>query len=207
MSNQTFINKSSVRNQRAAGASFSDGRRSSVMEKVHSAVSEILTRDEVIVYIAIQKKALVPIAPKCMVLTNRRVITYRSKILGGADFDDHLWREVKASKLNEGMMGSSFKIFTEDGKAICLDYLPRSQGRKLYSLTREMEQRLRSQGDPHGTMAWDGCARELDNPSPPSSRSNRKTKKSAQPSQRQRTAVRPRPKSKELRRAKQTAAV
>jgi len=54
MSNQTFTNKSSIRDQRAAGASLSDSRRSSVMEKVHSAVSEILTRDEAIVYIAIQ---------------------------------------------------------------------------------------------------------------------------------------------------------
>lgn len=204
MSNQTFANKSSIRDQRAAGASLSDSRRSSVMEKVHSAVSEILTRDEAIVYIAIQKRALVPIAPKCMVLTNRRVITYRSKILGGADFDDHLWREVKTSKLNEGILGSTFKIFTEEGKTICLDYLPRSQGRKLYSLTREMEERLRSQADPYRASAGGGCAWYLDAPSPPSSRSSRKTTKSTQLS-RQRTTSRP--KSKELRRAKQTAAV
>jgi hypothetical protein len=45
-----------------------------IVQQVYTKVSQILTKEEEILYIAVQNKPIVNIAPRCVVLTNRRFI-------------------------------------------------------------------------------------------------------------------------------------
>lgn len=116
-----------------------------IVEQVHSRVLQILTVGEEIEYIAVQQKPLLNIAPDCFVLTNRRFIIYRPKLLGGVDFEDYIWRDLRDARLKEGLMGATLTLQTVDGRVLALDYLPKTQARRLYSLAQAMEERVREE--------------------------------------------------------------
>lgn len=116
-----------------------------IISKVHSKVSEILTRGEEIVYIAVQNKPLVNITPDCIVLTNRRFIIYKPKMLGRVDFTDYIWRDLRDAKLKEGLMGATLTMLTIHDRRLSIEYLPRKQARKLYSIAQEMEEYVKEE--------------------------------------------------------------
>ena len=115
------------------------------MQQVFKRVSQILTREEEILYIAVQKKPIVNIAPDCVVLTNRRFILYKPKLLGGASFVDYIWRDLHDAQLKEGIMGAVLTMLTVKGRRITVDYLPKAQARRLYAFAQEMEERVREE--------------------------------------------------------------
>ena len=53
-----------------------DAQDPKVVARVQSRIQEILMRDEELLYIAIQNKPIVKVAPDCIVLTNKRFIIY-----------------------------------------------------------------------------------------------------------------------------------
>lgn len=116
-----------------------------VINNVYSKVSEILTKDEEIVYIAVQNKPVVNIAPDCVVLTNRRFIIYRPKLLGRIDFTDYIWRDLRDAKLKEGLMGATLTMLTIHDQRFSVEYLPKKQARKLYSIAQEMEELVKEE--------------------------------------------------------------
>jgi len=116
-----------------------------VVEKVHARVSEILTRGEEIRYIAVQKKPALNLTPDCVVLTSKRFILYRPKLLGRVDFEDYIWRDLRDARLKEGFLGATLSMQTVSGKKLFMDYLPKAQARKLYSLAQEMEEDVREE--------------------------------------------------------------
>jgi hypothetical protein len=116
-----------------------------VISKVHPKVSEILTRGEEIVYMAVQNKPLVNIAPDCVVLTNRRFIIYKPKMLGQVDFTDYIWRDLHDAKLKEGLMGATLMMLTVHNQRFSVGYLPKKQARKLYSIAQEMEEYVKEE--------------------------------------------------------------
>ena len=56
------------------------------------------------------------------------------------EFQDYLWKDVKDCHLKEGILGTEFTLTTIVGNSNKIDYLPKSQARKLYSLAQEQEE-------------------------------------------------------------------
>ena len=80
------------------------------------------------------------LAPESIVLTTKRFIRYKPKLLGGADFQDHIWRDLKDAKMQETLTGATLSLATTHGTRVSVDYLPKAQARKLYSFAQEMEE-------------------------------------------------------------------
>ena len=86
-----------------------------IVKQVYTRVSQILTSGEEILYIAVQNKPIVNIAPDCVVLTNRRFIIYRPKLLGRVEFEDYIWRDLHDARLKEGIMSATITMLTVKG--------------------------------------------------------------------------------------------
>lgn len=111
------------------------------IEKVADKIYGILMNGEEIEYIAVQKKPAVNFSPDCVALTNKRVIFCRPKNFGlSMDFQDFLWKDVLDCHIKEGMLGSEFILKTVKSKFFSMDYLPKSQARKLYTVAQEQEE-------------------------------------------------------------------
>lgn len=114
------------------------------VKQVYSRVKQILTSTEEILYIAVQK-SLVNLSPDCAILTNRRFIIYRPKLLGGVNFEDYIWRDLHDARLTEGMIRATLTMHAVKGKVLSIGDLPKAQARKLYAFAQEMEEKVREQ--------------------------------------------------------------
>ncbi|MCL1668016.1 PH domain-containing protein [Elizabethkingia ursingii] len=111
------------------------------VEKILEKVNGLLTTDEHVDYIAVQKKPAVNISPDCIALTNKRIIFCRPKNFGFAmNFQDYLWKDIADCHMSEGILGATFKIKTIYGFINMLDYLPKQQARKLYQYAQGKEE-------------------------------------------------------------------
>jgi hypothetical protein len=119
-----------------------DQQDPALVQKIYSKVKDILTKNEEIVYIAIQNTPIVNIAPDAFVLTNRRFVLYQPKVLGRLDFEDFIWRDLTDVKLKEGIFGATITMQTVKGRVLKLEYIPKPQARKLYARAQEMEERV-----------------------------------------------------------------
>ncbi|MBN1956050.1 MAG: PH domain-containing protein [Anaerolineae bacterium] len=116
-----------------------------IVERVYGRVQQILTSGEEISYIAVQKKTLDMIgnlSPDCVVLTNKRFIIYRPKLLGRVDFEDYIWRDLRDVRLKEGIIGATLSFQTVKGRTILVESLPKAQARRIYSVAQEMEEAM-----------------------------------------------------------------
>jgi hypothetical protein len=113
------------------------------VEKLMVKVNGLLTSGEEIEYIAVQKKPAINLSPDCIALTNKRIIFCRPKNFGlSMDFQDYAWKDIADCHLKEGIMGATFSIKTIKGGLNLLDYLPKSQARKLYQFGQEKEEEM-----------------------------------------------------------------
>lgn len=112
--------------------------------KLSKKLSDLLTSNETIDYIAVQKKPAVNISPDCIALTNRRIIFCYQKNLGLTfDFQDYQWRDVANCTLKENLLGSVFTLKTVLNTELTMEYIPKAQGRKLYAMAQEQEEAQR----------------------------------------------------------------
>lgn len=111
-----------------------------IVQTVTERVTGILTRDEEVLYVAVQAKPIINFFPDCVVLTSQRLILYRPKMLGRVDFEDYLWMFLADARLEENIIGSTLSFVISDGRRISMDYLPKDQARCLYSFAQEQEQ-------------------------------------------------------------------
>ncbi len=112
------------------------------VEKIAGKLNGLLMNGEEVEYIAIQKKPAVNISPDCVALTNKRVIFLRPKNLGlSMDFQDYIWKDVLDCHIRESLFGSEFTLRTVKGSINKIDYLPKSQARKLYINAQEQEEK------------------------------------------------------------------
>ena len=126
-------------------ALLSDDQDPAQVEKTYLKVSEILSPNETIEYIAVQKP-LVSMSPDSIVLTNRRFIVYQPKVFGlRVDFVDYLWRDLTDAKLKHGMMTSTLSMRTVDGRMVIIDYLPKKQASRVYAVAQEREEHAREE--------------------------------------------------------------
>lgn len=113
------------------------------VEKLMSKVSGLLTTDEEVQYIAVQKKPVLNTSPDCVALTNKRVIFCRPKNFGlSMEFKDHQWKDVIDIHIKENMLGADFSIKTAKGSDL-MDYLPKDQARRLYQFGQAKEEEAR----------------------------------------------------------------
>ena len=112
-----------------------------VVEKVVKKAKELLTRGEEIEYIGVQKKPLVTIAPDAVLLTNKRFMIVRAKLMG-MTFEDQIWREVANVHMSEQMLTATITCAVVGGKQLQIDSIPKKQARKIYAYAQEVEERM-----------------------------------------------------------------
>jgi hypothetical protein len=114
------------------------------IEKLLGRISSLLTSQEFVEYIAVQKKPVLNLSPDCIALTNRRIIFCRPKNFGfSMDFQDYSWVDVADCHIKEGIVGSTFMMKTTRNFTNIMDYLPKNQARKLYQYAQEIEEQMR----------------------------------------------------------------
>lgn len=114
------------------------------VEKLLGRINSLLTSQETMEYIAVQKKPVLNLSPDCIVLTNRRIIFCRPKNFGlSMDFQDYSWVDVADCHIKEGIVGSTFIVKTTKHFTNMMDYLPKNQARKLYQFAQEVEEQMR----------------------------------------------------------------
>ncbi len=118
-----------------------DDQDPAVVDKVVKKAKELLTRGEEIEYVGVQKKPIVTIAPDAVLLTNKRFIIVRPKIMG-MTFEDHVWREVANVHMSEQMLSATISCTIIGGKKLEIDSIPKKQARKIYTYAQEVEERM-----------------------------------------------------------------
>ena len=117
-----------------------DGQDPALVEKLVGRVREICTSGEEILYLAMQSKPIANFSPDCVVLSNKRFIIYRVKMLGRVTFYDCLWKDSKNVHMKENILGAEISFESKSGRKETIDYLPKSQARKIYRIGQEMEE-------------------------------------------------------------------
>jgi hypothetical protein len=113
------------------------------VEKLLVKVNGLLTSGEQVEYIAVQKKPAINLSPDCIALTNKRIIFCRPKNLGlSMDFQDYSWKDILDCHMKEGIIGATFSMKTIKGTMNMLDFLPKTQARKLYQFAQEKEEEM-----------------------------------------------------------------
>ncbi len=118
-----------------------DDQDPGLVDKVVKKAMELLTRGEEIEYVGVQKKPIVTIAPDAVLLTNKRFIIFRHKIMG-MTFEDHVWREVANVHMSEQMLSATISCTIVGGKKLEIDSIPKKQARKIYTYAQEVEERM-----------------------------------------------------------------
>lgn len=115
------------------------------VEKLLERINGLLTSQEAVEYIAVQKKPALNLSPDCIALTNRRIIFCRPKSFGlSMDFQDYSWVDVADCHIKEGILGATFMMRTTKNFTNMMDYLPKTQARKLYQFAQEIEEQMRN---------------------------------------------------------------
>ena len=116
-----------------------DEQDESAVRKILPKITELLTKEEQIEYIAVQKKMVMNFSPDAVVLTNRRFILVQPKMLG-MTFRDFPWREVRDVHMSEQMVGATITCTLLDGGRVHLESLPKKQARRVYSYAQQIEE-------------------------------------------------------------------
>jgi hypothetical protein len=123
------------------------------IEKITSKLQDLLMKNEEVGYIGVQKKPAITVFPDSIVLTNKRIILCKPKNLGlSMDFVDYDWEDVAGAFVKENLLGSEFSFSTKTDLTISIDYIPKTQARKLYTFAKEQMDNLKSLSVPNGPI-------------------------------------------------------
>jgi hypothetical protein len=115
------------------------------IEKITSKLENLLMSNEVVGYIAVQKKPAITVFPDSIVVTNKRIILCKPKNLGlSMEFMDYDWDNIAGTFVKEGFLGSDFSFSTKTDLTHTVDYLPKNQARKLYTYAKEQLDSLKN---------------------------------------------------------------
>ncbi|WP_308131600.1 PH domain-containing protein [uncultured Flavobacterium sp.] len=108
------------------------------IEKITSKLTDLLMKNEEIGYIGVQKNPAITVFPDSIVLTNKRIIICKPKNLGlSMDFTDYTWDDIAGTFVKENILGSEFSFTTKTDLTISIDYIPKTQARKIYTFAKE----------------------------------------------------------------------
>lgn len=116
------------------------------VEKVLGKLSEMLTRDEELLYIAVQKKPAVNLLPDCIAVSNKRLFYCEPGNFGiTMNFKDISWKNIKELSIKEEFFGSKFICVPQSGENIVTEYIPKAQSRKLYQMAYQQLEDFKDQ--------------------------------------------------------------
>lgn len=108
------------------------------IDKITSKLNNLLMKNEEVGYIGVQKKPAITVFPDSIVLTNRRIIICKPKNLGlSMDFIDYDWDDIATTFVKENILGSEFSFVTKNDLTISIDYIPKTQARKIATFAKE----------------------------------------------------------------------
>jgi Bacterial PH domain len=123
----------------------SDDQDPAVVAKLLGRVQELCTANEVIRYIAVQKKPVFTLSPDALVATTRRLIMLRTGLLGKSELVDFIWRDIQDANIKEHMLSATFSVLTVNGTSYIMDSIPKKQARALYRIAQEIEEGTREE--------------------------------------------------------------
>lgn len=119
------------------------------VEKITSKLNDLLMKNEEIGYIGVQKKPAINVFPDSIVLTNKRIIMCKPKNLGlSMEFIDYPWNVVAATFVKENILGSEFSFTTNTDITVTIDYVPKTQARKINTFAKEQLELLKEGNAP-----------------------------------------------------------
>lgn len=114
------------------------------VEKITSKLQDVLMKNEEVGYIGVQKKPAITVFPDSIVLTNKRIIICKPKNLGlSMDFTDYTWDDIVGTFVKENILGSEFSFTTKTDLTISIDYIPKTQARKINTFAKEQLEGLK----------------------------------------------------------------
>ena len=117
-----------------------DNQDGAVLRKMYDQAEKLLTREEKIQYIALQKKLFFNFSPDALVLTNRRVILLRTGVLGQIDVWDTIWRNILDARIQIGVLRSIITLRTNAGDVV-IENLLKTPASRAYAILQEQEER------------------------------------------------------------------
>lgn len=115
-----------------------DGQDPKTVERLLLKLQDMLTGGEFVTYIAVQKKPAVTLLPDSIALTNKRVFICEFTKLGLAtDFKILSWKDIMDFAFKEEIFGSKVTIVPLRGENLSVDYIPKTQARKVFQLANE----------------------------------------------------------------------
>ncbi len=118
-----------------------DEQDASTVSKIVTKAKGLLTSGEDFLYVAIQKKPIITISPDSILLTNKRFMIVRPKLLS-MTFSDYQWREVSDVHLSEQILTSTISCKVTNGESILIDSIPKKQAKRIYTISQEMEEKM-----------------------------------------------------------------
>lgn len=116
----------------------SDEQDPKAVEKVLGKLNDILTSNEELIYLAVQKKPAVNLLPDCIAVSNKRIFYCEPANFGiTMKFTDISWKSIKEVSFKEELFGSKFICVPQQGENIITEYIPKTQARKLYQAAYE----------------------------------------------------------------------
>lgn len=125
-----------------------DGQDLKVVEKIYGKIVDMLTHDETLSYIALQKKPAVTLLPDSITISNKRIFLCEFTKLGLAtNFEIFSWKDIKDIAFKEEIFGSKVTVIPFTGENLSIDYIPKIQARKLYQLIKEALENVKVEGN------------------------------------------------------------
>lgn len=116
------------------------------IEKVLGKIRDLLSSNEEIIYIAVQKRPAVNLLPDCIAVTTKRLFYCEPANFGiTMNFKDISWKSIKEVSFKEELFGSKFICVPQHGENLVTEYIPKVQARKLYQATKEQLDRYQEE--------------------------------------------------------------
>lgn len=108
------------------------------IDKVLGKLTDMLSSNEELLYIAVQKKPAVNLLPDCIAVTNKRIFYCEPGNLGiTMNFKDISWKSIHEVSFKEELFGAKFTCTPIQGVPLVTDFIPKVQARKLYQVASE----------------------------------------------------------------------
>jgi len=124
-------------------ALISEQQDPALISSIADCVQGILTSSEVVHLIVVQERPLINFSPDAVVITNRRLIFCRPKLLGRFEFEDYLLIDLCNAHVKQSFFRSTFTARHTSGRQLMMDWLPKAAAQRLYRLAQELEERAR----------------------------------------------------------------
>ncbi|MFP5080619.1 PH domain-containing protein [Pedobacter sp. JCM 36344] len=124
----------------------SDDQDPKAVERILGKLNDMLSSNEELIYLAVQKKPAVNLLPDCIAVSSKRIFYCEPGNFGiTMNFKDISWKSIKEVSFKEEFFGSKFICVPQHGKNIITEYIPKVQARKLYQAANQQLENFNEQ--------------------------------------------------------------